>query len=142
MRDQLHEIVEEFADTPRDLRLPLLLDFSRRVPPLPERMAGRHDLMEQVVECQTPFFVAVERDADGRMRLFFDAPPEGPTTRGFAGVLLEGLDGATPEEVLDTPNDFYAHMGLDELITPLRLRGMGAILGRVKRLVAEAQAAA
>ncbi|MCU0309209.1 MAG: SufE family protein [Thermoleophilia bacterium] len=136
MRDQLHEIVEEFADAPRDLRLPLLLDYSKRVPPLPAALAGRRDLMDQVVECQTPFFVAVETDAEGRVHLHFDAPPEAPTTRGYAGVIYEGLEGATPDEVLSTPNDFYVAMGLDELITPLRLRGMGAILARVKRLVA------
>ncbi|MBM3697706.1 MAG: cysteine desulfuration protein SufE, partial [Actinobacteria bacterium] len=32
MRDKLHEIVEEFADTPKELRLPLLLDFANSLP--------------------------------------------------------------------------------------------------------------
>jgi len=45
--------------------------------------------------------------------------------------------GATAEEILATPSDFYTAMGLSELISPLRLRGMGAILGRVKRQVHE-----
>ena len=71
------------------------------------------------------------------MQLHFDAPPEAPTTRGYAGVLAEGLAGATADEVLETPADFFTGMGLGELISPLRLRGMGAILARVKRQVAE-----
>lgn len=135
MRDKLHEIVEEFADTPKELRLPLLLDFANSLPPLPERLLEDRDSMEPVEECQAPLFLAVDV-APEEVRLYFDAPPEAPTSRGFAAVLHEGLDGATPEEVLATPNDFYLSMGLEELVTPLRMRGMAGMLARVKRRVA------
>lgn len=67
--------------------------------------------------------------------MYFSAPPESPTVRGFAGLLLDGLQGVTPQEILDLPNDFYIGMGLEEVVTPLRLRGMGAILARLKRQV-------
>src|SRR4029453_5678986 len=102
-------------------------------PPLPPHLP--REALERVHECQTPFFVAVEPTAEGTVRLYFDAPPEAPTTRGFAGILLAGLDGATAQEVLDTPGDFYTRLGLAEVISPLRLRGMGAILARIKRQV-------
>jgi cysteine desulfuration protein SufE len=97
--------------------------------------------MEQVVECQTPFFLATEVDGDRRVHLFFDVPAEAPTTRGFAGILREGLDGADADEVLATPNDFYEELGLAEVISSLRLRGMSAILFRLKRQVREQLAA-
>ena len=48
-------------------------------------------------------------------------------------MLAAGLDGATVEEVLETPSDFFVGMKLSELISPLRLRGMGAILAHIKR---------
>ena len=134
MRAALQEIVEEFAETPKGLRLAVLLDFANNLPAVPEHID--RDALEQVHECQTPFFVAAEV-ADGRVHLFFDAPPEAPTTRGYAGVLSTGLSGGTVDEVLDTPADFFVGMGLGELISPLRLRGMGAILARVKRQVVE-----
>jgi len=97
--------------------------------------------LERVHECQTPLFLKAVVADDGGVRLFFDAPEEAPTTRGFAGVVHEGLSGASVDEVLGTPDDFYEAMGLAELISPLRLRGMGAILARVKRQLREARAA-
>ena len=133
----LQNIVDLFADAPRELRLEALLEYSRGLPALPPRLKDNRQAMEQVVECQTPFFLASEVGEDRRMRLWFDAPPEAPTTRGFAGILASGLNGATPEEVLETPDDFYDAMGLSEIISSLRLRGMAAILFRLKRQVRE-----
>jgi cysteine desulfuration protein SufE len=100
--------------------------------------------MEQVVECQSPLFLTIETEpGDGhsggapeRVRLFFKAPPEAPTTRGFAGVLHEGLDGLSPAEILAVPDDMPELLGLTRAITPLRMRGMTAMLGRIKRKVA------
>ncbi|MBW3574974.1 MAG: SufE family protein [Actinobacteria bacterium] len=134
---KLQRIVELFAGAPKDLRLEALLEYSRKLPPLPPHLDGNQAAMEQVEECQTPFFLATEVDDERRVHLWFDCPPEAPTTRGFAGILSAGLEGATVEEVLEVPNDFYHDMGLAEAISSLRLRGMGAILGHLKRQVRE-----
>jgi cysteine desulfuration protein SufE len=69
--------------------------------------------------------------------VFFSAPPEAPTTRGFAGILAEGLDGMTAEEVLGVPDDLSHRLSLGEAVSPLRLRGMAGMLGRIKRQVRE-----
>lgn len=134
---ELDRIVELFAGAPKELRAQALLEYSRKVPPLPEALAGHRDLMEQVPECQTPFFLLTELDDEGRVTLHFDVPAESPTTRGFAGILWSGLNGATAETVLATPDDFYTRMGLAEVISSLRLRGMNAILTRLKRQVTD-----
>lgn len=134
---ELQRIVELFAGAPKELRAQALLEYSKKVPALPEELAGHRELMEQVPECQTPFFLTTEVSDDDRVTLHFDVPPESPTTRGFAGILWSGLNGATAEEVLATPNDFYTKMGLAEVISSLRLRGMNAILGRLKRQVSD-----
>ena len=131
----LERIVDLFAGAPKELRAQALLEYSRKVPPLPEELAGHRELMEQVPECQTPFFLATDLDDQGRVTLHFDVPAESPTTRGFAGILWSGLNGAPAETVLATPNDFYTRMGLAEVISSLRLRGMNAILTRMKRQV-------
>ena len=135
--NQLQTIMSQFKSAPKPLRLQLLLEYSKKVPPLPPELDGQRDKMEQVHECQTPFFLAAEFPDDEHVIFHFDAPPEAPTTRGFAGILSEGLSGLSPKDVLATPDDFYNKMGLAEVISPLRLRGMSAILGRLKRQVKE-----
>lgn len=137
LNPRLQEIVDEFKAVPDKDRLQLLLEFSDELPPLPERYAQRRDLLEPVPECQSPLFLAVEVQNDDTVRLFFDAPPEAPTTRGFAGILHAGLDQLSADEVLATPGEFSSQLGLQDLVSPLRLRGMAAMLGRIKRQVRE-----
>ncbi len=133
----LQAVVDEFSGLDRSELLETLLEYSGQVPPLPPELAANPAALERVHECQTPFFVATEVDLDRRVRIHFDAPPEAPTTRGFAGILHAGLDGARVEEVLSVPDDFYTALGLDTVVSPLRMRGMGAILGRIKRQLRE-----
>ena len=139
----LAELVDEFAEVgPRD-RLQLLLELSRELPGLPRRYVDAAGSMEQVPECQSPLFLAVEVEPAGehRVHLFFSAPPEAPTTRGFASILRTGLDGEPAAEVLAVPDDFYVALGLGEAVSPLRLRGMAAMLARIKNQVRTATAA-
>ena len=141
LNPRLQEIVDDFHDVPDKDRLQLLLEFSQDLPALPERYAGNRDRMEPVPECQTPLFVAVEVEPDEIVHLYFDAPAESPTTRGFASILHAGLDGLDADEVLATPPEFSGQLGLSDLVSPLRLRGMAAMLSRIKRQVRERRAA-
>ncbi len=143
--DQLAEVIEEFQAVGATDRLELLLDFSRDLPALPERLVGHREAMEPVQECQSPLFLLVEVEQDGAdrvgaagvVRLFFDAPAEAPTTRGFASVLHAGLDGLTAEQVLAVPDDVPHRLGITAAVSPLRLNGMAGMLRRIKRQVAE-----
>jgi cysteine desulfuration protein SufE len=142
LHPQLQEIVDDFHGVPDKDRLQLLLEFSQDLPRLPERYAGHRERMEPVPECQTPLFLAVEVEAGNEeaVHLFFDAPAEAPTTRGFAAILHAGLDGLDADEVLATPPEFSSQLGLADLVSPLRLRGMAAMLARIKRQIREQRA--
>ncbi|TFI41343.1 SufE family protein [Rhodococcus sp. 1R11] len=129
--ESLAEIVEDFAAVEGQDKLQLLLEFSRELPPLPEHLA--QDAMEPVPECQSPLFLSVDASDPDRIELYFSAPPEAPTTRGFASILAQGLDGLSAQEILDVPDDFYSALGLSDAVSPLRLRGMSAMLARIKR---------
>ena len=133
---RLDRILVLLQNTPRSIRGHALLDFSRTLPPLPsEYHSEMKDQLEQVVECQTPFFLATRLEEDQTVRIFFDAPPQSPTIRGYAGLLSVGLDGESAQTVLDLPDDFYYGVGLEEVVSPLRLRGMGAIVATLKNQV-------
>ena len=135
--EQLAEIRGDFLALEVKERLQLLLEFSNELPGLPERYADHPDLFERVEECQSPVFIFVEVDGDSVVHLFAMAPKEAPTTRGFASILAQGLAGLTADEVLAVPDDFPQGLGLTEAVSPLRIRGMTAMLARIKRQVRE-----
>ena len=135
LNPRLREIADDFESLPGKEKLQLLLEFAEELPALPDRYAGHTELLEQVPECQTPLFLVVEVDDEDAVHLFFDAPREAPTTRGFAGILHAGLDGLSADDVLQTPGEFSSQLGLHDLVSPLRLRGMAAMLARIKRQV-------
>ena len=139
--ESLAKIRDDFLALEQRERLEMLLEFSNELPELPARYQEHPDLFERVEECQSPVFIFVEVN-DGIVQLFATAPREAPTTRGFASILVQGIDGLTVEQVLGIPDDFPNTLGLTAAVSPLRIRGMTALLGRTKRQVRERVAAA
>jgi cysteine desulfuration protein SufE len=129
--EALAEVVSDFAEVQGQDKLQLLLEFANELPPLPSDL--EEAAMEPVPECQSPLFLHVDASDRAHVRLYFSAPAEAPTTRGFASILAAGLDDHTADEILAVPDDFYSELGLAALISPLRLRGMSAMLTRIKR---------
>ena len=100
----LAEIVTDFAETPADDRLQVLLEFATDLPDLPEKYTDHPELLEtragaSLRSSSSPRSNPPRRE-QAEVRLHFSAPPESPTTRGFAGILHEGLDGSTAEVIL------------------------------------------
>jgi len=131
---RLEEIVADFEVCEGREKLELLLDYARSFPPFPEHLQ-KPDEMEEVPECMTPVQMTSEVK-DGRLYFHFIVPEESPTVRGYAALMMEGLNGSLPEDVLGLPADFYLRMGLQHVLTPQRLNGMAAILAHVKRRAA------
>ncbi|MBY0443272.1 MAG: SufE family protein [Mycobacteriaceae bacterium] len=127
----LTEVIADFADVQGQDKLQLLLEFAHDLPDLPAELA--ESAMTPVPECQSPLFLHVDASDPARVRLHFSAPAEAPTTRGFAAILAAGLDNQPVADILAVPEDFYNDLGLAALISPLRLRGMAAMLTRIKR---------
>ena len=131
----LQETVEAFHSMAEQDRLQLLLEFADELPELPERYAEHPELLERVAECQSPVYLFVE--VGDAVHVHATAPAESPTTRGFASILAQGLEGASVEEALAVPADMPRLLGLDRVVSPLRLRGMAGMLGRIQRQVRE-----
>ena len=134
----IETIIPRFKAADRTTRLETLLDYSRKLPPLPDRLElekarGSH----RVHECQTPVFLWVEVE-DGRVHIHADVPRESPTVRGFVSLLARSLEGAPAEEVAKVPDDLLDQLGLSETLGMTRTQGLTAILHRIKRSVAGA----
>ena len=134
---KLAEIQGDFLELEQKDRLLLLLEFADELPELPSRYQEHPDLLERVVECQSPVFIFVEVDDQDAVHLHATAPRESPTTRGFASILAQGLDGLSVAEVLAVPDDYPQTIGLTQAVSPLRIRGMSAMLARTKRRLRE-----
>ncbi|UJP12623.2 SufE family protein [Microbacterium elymi] len=133
--DTLAEIRDEFLELEESERLQLLLEFSHELPAVPERYQDHPELYERVSECQSPVFIALEVDADRTVAMHATAPPEAPTTRGFASILVQGITGLSAAEVLAIPGDYPQSLGLTRAVSPLRLAGMTGMLVRAQRQV-------
>jgi cysteine desulfuration protein SufE len=134
----LETLIPRFQAADRDTRLETLLDYSKRLPPLPARYEAEKDLgHNRVHECQTPVYLWVELD-EGHVHIHADVPRESPTVRGFISLLARSLDGEPAEAVARIPDDLLDQLGLSETLGMTRTQGLTAILHRIKNSVASA----
>ncbi|MBA2627826.1 MAG: SufE family protein [Gemmatimonadales bacterium] len=132
----LDTLITRFRNADRTTRLETLLDYSRRLPPLPDRFeADKAAGNNRVHECLTPVYLWTEVE-NGQVHLYADVPRESPTVRGFISLLIKALDGETVDAVGRVPNDLLEQLGLGETLGMTRTQGLTAILARVKRAVA------
>jgi len=129
--ESLREIRDDFLALSQSQKLELLLEFSENLPEVPEGMVA-DDEWERVEECQSPVFIHVDTDTNPP-HIYATAPREAPTTRGFASILVQGLQGLSKDDILQVPADFPHTLGLAESVSLLRLRGMSGMLWRIKR---------
>lgn len=132
---KLTEIRDDFLELSESNRLLMLLEFSQDLPALPAEYAENPALLERVEECQSPVFIFVDVSPGSVVNVYATAPEQAPTTRGFASILVQGLSGLSVAQALAIPEDFPDTLGLTKLISPLRVRGMTAMLWRIKRQI-------
>jgi cysteine desulfuration protein SufE len=136
LTNQAQEIIDSFNDVPDSQKLELLLEYANALPELPSKYSEHPDLLERVEECQSPVYLFVEVNA-GVASIYLTAPLEAPTTRGFASILQLALDNQSSDQVLNFDDSFVSNLGLTNLVSPLRIRGMHGMLHRIKRQVRE-----
>lgn len=135
---KLQEIVDDFAGMTREEKLETLIGFAESLPPLPDRFREARSKMEAVPECMTPVFLIAEKQEDGGIVFHVDIPPQSPTVRGLASILVNGLEGATLEEIISVPADFFMPMKLDEAVSQQRLNGFMGVLAHMKQSAVKA----
>ncbi len=134
---RLDEIIEKFAGVDDDLRLELLLDYSRRLPALPPEYEARKAAGEnRVPECMTPVYLWMDAE-DGGLHIHVDVAEEAPTVKGILSIVVDAYEGAPPEEAERLPDDLLERLCLTNVIRMNRALGLRAITGRIRRRAAE-----
>lgn len=132
------DATDEFAFVEGPMKLEILLDYARQLPPLPERHQAERDAgLGRVHECQSPVFLFPEVE-DGTATLHAYVPSEAPTARGFVSLMKSVVDGQSPDEVAAIPDDFLQRLGIGQQLGMMRLQGLTAVLHRVKAGIAQA----
>ena len=133
----IEKILRRFATLTPDLTRQALVQYSNKLPPLPERFRGVDAAQYRVSECQTPVAIFPEV-VDGKMYYHADVPQGAPTIRALLALLFDALNGQPPETTLAIPPDFVPQvMGKIGLAT--REVGLNAMVERLKRAALRAR---
>ena len=127
--DRIVERLGSTADPKR--RYEYVLWLAKRLPALPEELRREE---RKVRGCVSQVYVVGELQ-EGRLRWQGDSDAQ--ITKGLLALLIEGLDGLTPEQVVALDPAFIAATGLQASLTPSRANGFLNILRTM-----QAQAAA
>lgn len=133
---KLDELLAEFDGADPEEALEMLIESAETLPSVSDARAATAPPTEcRIQECQTPVFLWADL-VDGKVHLEAVVPEKSPTVRGFAALLVTGLEGATPEEVRSLPDDLLPRLGLADTLGMTRRRGFRGIVTRIKREVA------
>lgn len=131
------ELIEEFGffDDWMD-RYQYIIDLGRRLQPFPE--ADRTD-DNRIRGCQSQVWFTAEMQNG---RLHFQAISDAAIVSGLIAVLLRIYNDRLPRDILDTPADFVATLGLEQHLSPTRSNGLASMLQAIHRFAEEACRAA
>ena len=118
-----------------------LVQYSRRLEPLPDRFRDLDRASYTVPECQTRVDLFPEL-RDGKMYFYADLDPRAsPTIAAFLGLVFGAVNGQPPSTTLAIPADFVGTM-MEGLGLATREVGLNAMVARLKRHARDAESAA
>ncbi len=118
------ELIEDFQyfDDWMD-RYRYIIDLGKTLPEFPDDW--KIDTYK-VEGCQSQVWLKPETLPDGR--LHFHAISDAAIVSGLIAILLKVYSDRRPEDILATPPEFIAGIGLDEHLSPSRTNGLHAMI--------------
>ena len=137
----VERVLRYFRAMGREEKMQALLQYARRLEPLPERFRDLDRAPFTVPECQTRVDIFPEM-RDGRLHFYADLDPrKSPTIAAFLSILFSAVNDHPPETTLAIPGDFVRQV-MEGIGLAARESGLGAILQRLKRYATDAAATA
>jgi cysteine desulfuration protein SufE len=104
-------------------RYQYLIDLGRKLPPFPEEWKTEEN---RLLGCQSKVWIVAQGNA---ARLDFHAISDSAIVSGLVYLALRVYSGRSAAEILATPADYIAEIGLAKHLSPTRSNGLLALLG-------------
>jgi cysteine desulfuration protein SufE len=132
--DKLNKIIDLFESLPEDERRETLVSYADNAKKQEPR-DGETFVLSDVrkdEECADTVGVYLQVDRDGKAHIRMTLGPEVQTlTRAMTAILCKGVDGCTPQEILELPSDFVTRIVGSELVR-IRSQTTFYVLSRIK----------
>jgi len=131
---QLSKIINLFEHLPEEERRETLVSYADNAKKQEPRAGEQFDLhdVRKDEECADTVGVYLHVDEHGKAHIRMTLGPEVQTlTRAMTAILCKGLEGATPQEILDVPADFVTRIVGAELVR-VRSQTTYYVLQRIK----------
>jgi len=133
-------VLQYFRALSREDKMQALVQYSKKLEPVPERFRGLDRTAYAVPECQTQVELFPDLRADGTVHFYAEVDARrSPTIAAFLAILLGAVNDQPPSTALGIPGDFARQM-MDSIGLGAREAGLNAMLARVKRYAAQAAA--
>ena len=107
-------------------RYQYLIDLGRKLPAFPDEWKTEE---HRLLGCQSMVWIVPSGDA---RRLDFAAISDSAIVSGLVYLALRVYSGRSAREILDTPADYIAEIGLARHLSPTRSNGLAALLAFIR----------
>lgn len=104
----------------------LLIALAQRLPPFPDEQKTPEN---KVPGCASQVYITATLE-DGTLRFAGDSDSQ--LVKGLVALLVEGLNGSTPDTIVQLSPSFIQQTGLDVSLTPSRSNGFHSIFNTMK----------
>jgi cysteine desulfuration protein SufE len=135
----IERVLKLFRSMGREEKMQALVQYSKKLEPLPERFRNVDRGAFTVPECQTRVDIIPEM-RDGRIYFYADLNVrQSPTIAAVLAIVFGAVNGQPPSTTLAIPPDFVRTL-MESIGLGTREPGLNAMITRLKRFAREAEA--
>ncbi len=134
----IDRVLRLFRSMGREEKMQALVQYSKKLEPLPERFRDLDRGAFTVPECQTRVDIIPEV-RDGRIYFYADLNVrQSPTIAAVLAIIFAAVNGQPPSTTLGIPADFVGQL-MESIGLASREPGLNAMVARLKRYAREAE---
>ena len=135
----IDRVLKLFRSMGREEKMQALVQYSKKLEPLPERFKDLDRGAFTIPECMTRVDIIPEM-RDGKLHFYADLNiRESPTIAAVLAIIFAAVNGQPPSTTLGIPQDFV-RMLMESIGLGAREPGLNAMVTRLKHYARDAQA--